>query len=315
MRHLLVIAIAFGTTAPLAAQPPPKWDGPLYKPVDRAAVHAFTQEPTVKKVGADRYQISFTSKDRSDVAVAVEDASGRIVWHLVYGVLGSNAPEPLRKDSLEQTVFWDGKDEFGKYVKNPDKCQVRVSLGLKPTFDKIIGWHAKDMTEWRSVRAISATADGVYVLECPPFGHPTLRRYDHDANYDRTIYPWDPDKLDRVGIPKRTLPDAKIWRDQSPPAGSRYVPVMTNYGAAQPFGQVGEHVPTCMAAAADKIGVFTNGGLGDVRRLLRLRSDGTTGGEPITGGLFTGANTGAKNPGSSFAGQAHIALSPDAKWV
>ena len=40
-------------------------------------------------------------------------------------------------------------------------------------------------------------------------------------------------------------------------------------------------------------------------------SDGTTGGEPIGGGFFTPTNT----PVPSFAGQAHITLSPDGKWV
>ena len=60
-----------------------------------------------------------------------------------------------------------------------------------------------------------------------------------------------------------------------------------------------------------KIGLFTQGGHGDVRRLLRLRTDGTTGGEPLVGGLFTPPNTAV----GSFAGQAHIAMSPDGKWV
>src|SRR4051812_31958137 len=161
MRPLLALTIAFGATSPLAAQPkpaplPPKWDGPLYKPVEREAVYEFTQPPTVKKVVSDRYQIVFAAKGKCDVTVAVEDASGRIVRHIVYGVLGANAPEPLQKDSLAQTLYWDGKDEFGKYVKNLGACQVRVSLGLKPTFDKLIGWHPKDTSERRCIHAIVA---------------------------------------------------------------------------------------------------------------------------------------------------------------
>ncbi|OAI48989.1 hypothetical protein AYO44_00890 [Planctomycetaceae bacterium SCGC AG-212-F19] len=311
--HVILLSAAIALSTGLAAAQeklPSTWDGPLCKPVDRETVYEFAREPAVHKVGPDRYEITFAAKARCDVAVAIEDASGAIVRHIVYGVLGANAPAPLKKDALEQTITWDGKDEFGKYVKNPEQCRVRVSLGLKPTFDKIIGWHPKDMTEWRRTHAIAAAADGVYVLECPPFGHPTLRRYDHDANYIETVYPWDPDKLDRIGIPMRTVPDAKIWRDTRAPAGSRQVPVLTHYGATAPFGEL-DHSLTCIAVAAGKIGVFTDGGKGPARRLLRLRTDGTTGGEPIEGGLFTPRNTAVP----SFAGQAHIALSPDGKWV
>jgi hypothetical protein len=311
-RFQTVLFLAAFVIKPVTAQEklPSTWDGPLLKPVEREAVYEFSREPMVKRATPDRYEISFGCKGNCDVAVAIEDASGRIVRHMVYGVLGSNAPAPLQKDSRLQTLFWDGKDEFGKYVRSPGTCRVRVSLGLQPTFDKLIGWHPKDMTEARDICALAATADGVFVLECPPFGHPTLRRYDHDANYVQMILPWDPDKLDRVLIPKRTLPDARIWRDKPPPAGSRHVPVLNGYATTEPLRDVTNHVPTCMAAAAGKIGICTDG-YGAPRRLLRLRTDGTTGGESIFGGLFTSPNM----PTPSFTGQAHIALSPDGKWV
>ncbi len=312
MRFILTLLTLVGVSVGFAGaqdKQPANWDGPLYKPVARETNYEFTREPAVKKVAPDHYEISFACKAKCDVAVAVEDPSGRIVRHIVYGVLGSNAPAPLQKNTLDQTVTWDGKDEVGKYVKEPSKCRVRVSLGLNPTFDKLIGWHPKDTSERRGIHAIVAAADGVFVLERLPFGNHNLRQYDHDANYVKTIYPWDPDKLDRIGIPKRTLPDAKMWRDGPPPADSRYVPILHHYGAAEPFGFV--NIPTSMATAAGKIGLFTQGGHGDVRRLLRLRTDGTTGGEPIDGGLFTSAKTAVP----SFAGQAHIAMSPDGKWV
>lgn len=290
---------------------PTDWDGPLCRPVDRENVYEFVRAPTVAKIGPDRYAISFAVKARCDVAVAVEEPSGRIVRHIVYGVLGPNAPAPLQKDALEQTLHWDGKDELGKYVKNPEQCRVRVSLGLNPTFDRIIGWHPKDTSSRRRLRAIVADADGVYVLECLSQGNNQLRKYDHDGNYRETIYPWNPDRLDRIVIPKRTLPDARIWRDQAPPAGSRFVPLMIGYGATAPFGQVDD--ATCLAVSAGKLAAFTQGGIHDVRRLLRLRTDGTTGGQPIEGGIFTGSSPAKGNP--SFAGQGHIALSPDGQWV
>jgi hypothetical protein len=110
------------------------------------------------------------------------------------------------------------KDESGKYVKDPEQCRVRVSLGLNPTFDKVIGWHPKDTTNARNIGSIVADADGIYVLECLGYGASQLRKYDHDGKYVQTLVPWDPDKLDQISIPKRTLPDAKIWQDGRPPA-------------------------------------------------------------------------------------------------
>jgi hypothetical protein len=67
--------------------------------------------------------------------------------------------------------------------------------------------------------------------------YPQLRKYGHDGNYLRTLYPWDPDQLDRIVIPKRTLPDAKVWHDTAPPAGSRQVPVtvMGSHASMLPF--------------------------------------------------------------------------------
>ncbi len=300
----LLVALASGVSA--QEKLPANWDAPLCKPVDRDAVHEFTREPAMKKVSPDRYEISFACKGKGDVAVAVEDASGRIVRHIGYGVLGSNAPAPFKKDSLEQTVPWDGKDEFGKYVAKPEQCRVRVSLGLNPTFDKIIGYHPKDTSSARHIAAIAADADGVYVMECLSYGAPQLRKYDHDANYVQTIYPWDPDKLDKIIIPKRTLPDAKIWRDAAPPPGSRHAPLLMGYGGTEPLWVVQN--ANCMAVAAGKIGLFTVGAPHDLRRVLRLRTDGTTGGESVEGPAFT-------HPKAAFRGQGHITMSPDGKWV
>src|SRR5437763_838893 len=78
-------------------------------------------------------------------------------------------------------------------------------------------------------------------------------------------------------------------------------------GSASHWGST----PPLTSSSAGKIGLFTAGGYGDMRRLLRLRTDGTTGGEPINGGLFTTPNT----AGASFAGQAHITMSTDGKSV
>jgi hypothetical protein len=144
----------------------------------------------------DLYEIAFACKGACDVAVAIHDASGRIVRHIVYGVLGANAPEPLKQNSLEQRLAWDGKDDAGKYVKDAGNCQARVSLGLKPTFDRLLNWHPKDTTAGGIISAVGADPDGVYVLEFSCRNQ--LRKYDHDAKYVRTLWPFPADKFETL---------------------------------------------------------------------------------------------------------------------
>ena len=90
---------------------------------------------------------AFTEKGNCDVTVGIMDPSrdltgrgrGTVVRHLASGVLGANAPAPFQKNSLTQTLIWNGKDDLDRYVKEPEKHQVRVSLGLKPEFHKNLG--------------------------------------------------------------------------------------------------------------------------------------------------------------------------------
>ena len=93
--------------------------------IKREQVFEFVQKPRITRDG-DAVTIAFETKGFCDVAVAVEDASGRIVRHLVSGVLGPNAPEPLQRDAKKQTVVWDGKDDLGVYMDDKDKLTVRV---------------------------------------------------------------------------------------------------------------------------------------------------------------------------------------------
>jgi NHL repeat-containing protein len=75
-------------------------------------------------------RIEFKVKAATDVAVTIEDGKGRIVRHLAGGVLGDNAPAPLKKGSLSQSLVWDGKDDDGKAVA-PGQYRARVGMGLK----------------------------------------------------------------------------------------------------------------------------------------------------------------------------------------
>jgi hypothetical protein len=108
----------------------------LAKPVRKpGGVATFETKPAVSKAG-DSVKITFKASAPTDVAVAVLDGKGRIVRHLVAGVLGDNPPKPL-KPGLKQALVWDHKDDDGKPVK-PGAYKVRVSLGLNPRFHHAI---------------------------------------------------------------------------------------------------------------------------------------------------------------------------------
>jgi len=120
--HLAASTAGAGThEAPLAA---------------RKAAHAeFTARPAAARDG-NKVKITFTVNRLTDVAVTIENAKGEVVRHLVAGLLGKNPPAPLRANSLEQSVEWDGKDDEGRPVTGATK--VRVALGMKPTFDSFL---------------------------------------------------------------------------------------------------------------------------------------------------------------------------------
>jgi hypothetical protein len=113
------------------------------------------------------------------VAVVIEDADGRIVRHLAYGVLGANAPEPLKKDSLEQELVWDGEDDAGRPVANLSGHSVRVSLGLKARLERNLFWHPKKRIGLTYNPLMVAQPEGVYVYEGASVE--TIRLFGHDG--------------------------------------------------------------------------------------------------------------------------------------
>ena len=129
--------------------------------VKREPVYAFTQEPSVGRHG-DELTVDFESKGFCDVTVVVENDQGRIVRHLASGVLGPNAPQPFQKNSRSQTIVWDGKDDRGGYVDDKNSHSIRVSLGLKPQFEKTLFWHPKKRNGAQKPR-IFPQPEGVYV--------------------------------------------------------------------------------------------------------------------------------------------------------
>lgn len=129
----------------------------------------FKAGPTATADGAN-FRIEFEVNRATDVAVEIQDADGKVVRHLVAGLLGPNAPEPLVKDSLKQSLVWDGKDDDGRSTaltagkldyRGPFK--VRVGLGLLFQYDKVLGWHP--LSGLSSINALAVNGEGeVYVF-------------------------------------------------------------------------------------------------------------------------------------------------------
>jgi len=164
-------------------------------PSARAADPAFATKPTVTRSG-DRVTIRFAVENACDVTVAVEDARGRIVRHLASGMLGANAPAPLQKKSLSQTLVWDGKDDAGRYVIARDDCSLRVSLGLKMQYERTLFWSPKKRASHRRTTGpvFQAAPEGVYVFDGgDAIDH--VRLFSHEGEYLRTVYPFPAGKL------------------------------------------------------------------------------------------------------------------------
>ena len=192
--------------------------------VQRKDVFEFTQKPTVTRDG-DTVTISFTVKGCCDATIAIEESgakvagtprgvrgpsasapSPRILRHLACGVLGPNAPEPLQKDSLKQTIVWDGKDDLGIYIDDKDGLGVRISLGLDPRLERTMFWDPKKRLGLRMVPRVVAQPEGVYVYEGA--GVETVRLFDHDGRYIRMICPFPARDVEKVrGLPWNTFTD------------------------------------------------------------------------------------------------------------
>jgi hypothetical protein len=196
MRRIIPIVVVF-VSIPLALRAHAAgWQKPYRPPcTERANEFAFTEKPKVTLVAKDRYEIAFAVKDYCDVTVGIVDGEGRVVRHLASGVLGANAPEPFRKGSLKQKIYWAGKDDLDRYPRNIEGFRARVSLGLKPEFDKRLGGTSpKNLPGY--VWAIALDRTGAYVFAKGPGSHGrvTLRKFDLNGKYVKTLFPPPADK-------------------------------------------------------------------------------------------------------------------------
>jgi hypothetical protein len=277
--------------------------------VERENVFEFTEKPAVRSAGLDRHEITFAVKGACDVTVSLVDEAGTVVRHVGSGVLGANAPAPFQKNSLKQALVWDGKDDLGGYVRDPGKLKVRVSLGLKPEFDKRLGCTNPKLipgAPW----AICIDETGAYVFYSCPFGGQCaqdvrLRKFDRDGNYVRTLIPASPDlpeeKLAGLGYveyePGRKAlqsADLKSVFDGNPLAGG--------------LPQASLLPPTCRPALANGRLYYYAMPLPmkNTPFIHYIRSDGT----------FEAAGS-AGQPMAAWGGTGwpRLAASPDGKWL
>ncbi len=179
MRTMLIAAgVILGSVA-LAAEPP---------------APAFTTKPTATRAGdpstgsgQGKVRIEFAVDRETDVAVFVEDGAGKVVRHLVAGVLGDNPPAPL-KPGLAQSVEWDGKADYGKPAGS-GPFRVRVALGLGARYDKVL---LSTLTASTGARCAGVGSDGTLYLfkSSRTFGGEGLLAFNRDGSYQRSLTPF-----------------------------------------------------------------------------------------------------------------------------
>ncbi len=141
---------------------------------------ALVGKPEVKAGGKD-LDIRFEVNTRTDVAVWIEDAKGERVRHLVAGMLGSNPPPPLAKDTLRQTLKWDYLDDYGKKVP-AGAYKVKVGVGSQATLDKEIG---RDESP-REIHGLTVDQKGaIYTIG----GGLDIRKYDRAGKFISMLMP------------------------------------------------------------------------------------------------------------------------------
>ncbi|PCJ52622.1 MAG: hypothetical protein COA79_23745, partial [Planctomycetota bacterium] len=241
--------------------------------IKRENIFKFIQKPTVK-IDKDTLIIKFETKAFCDVSVAIEDDNGKILRHLGSGVLGNKVPKPFTKNSKKQKLIWDGKNDQGKYVtkdkNNFKNIRVRVSLGLKPVFEKRLFWSPhKRLTVAKAITGdairMCSSPEGVYVSDGT--GVDSIRLFNHEGDYVRTIYPFSGDNLDKIkGLDIKTFPqdNKKLPLGK----GMMHATLLTSGSSASQRNKYG-FAANFIATNADNlaIGFFT---------LNRLTTDGTT---------------------------------------
>jgi hypothetical protein len=311
--HFSVFAVLLTLSAAHADQWHLQYSPPC---TERQNVFAFTQKPAVKLMGKDKYEITFAVKGFCDVAVGLVDKDGKVVRHLACGVLGKNAPAPFQKDSLSQKIYWNGKDDLQRYVREPDKLKVQVSLGLKATFDKRLGGKSPYNIPG-FVLGIATDEEGAYVFTRGPGSHNNvhLRKFGHDGEYIASLAP------PPANLPRKKL-GGRAFIEYAPDKFAHHGPSIEDdmgYDGNVIPGLGKKSVADIQPVVCKKRIFFCNAGpghrSGKVDSLLHyLYTDGSTDVKGLKGRKFY---TGLASGGSGAVEHLwpRFAASPDGKWL
>ncbi len=228
-------------------------------------------------------------------------------------------------NSKAQTIVWDGKDDAGVYVDDKDAVTVRVSLGLKPRFERTLYWAPERRIG--NVQALAAGPDGVSVLDTGR-GVDHIRSFDRDGRYQRTVYPFPADKIEEIpDLMWQTLPDGSTI----PVKPNTYQTTLLKGGSGFTYDysrEEGHYRATSnthdgkygwsgrtLAAAGSHLALS---GVG----FNRLAADGTSGGLSLYGSKVASRRDREYQVGrqhgvthtDTFVPQ-RAALSPDARWL
>ncbi|MFO7899203.1 MAG: hypothetical protein R6V58_09095 [Planctomycetota bacterium] len=284
--------------------------------VKRRQPFEFAEKPTLARDG-DRVTIRFKTRAFCDATVAIEKPRGRIIRHLACGVLGPNAPEPFQKNSLEQTLVWDGKDDQGKYVDEKDQVTVRVSLGLRARFERTLFW--SPVKRWgRRNPLLAAAPEGVYVFD-PGGGVSTLQLFGHDGHYVRTVYPFPADKV-------KTIEELKWYafpqdgKRLPRKRGHRQCTLLSSGTHSKFYETMGGGLKHSMPDPATGMAVHGKVIALAYVYLNRFGTDGSSGGTSLRGARsgvrIVRGDRGWRGGGDEIdVGPATLAFSPDAKWL
>lgn len=302
MNDVAQAAAAIMVTATLFVVPAPADEFDEFK-VKREEVFEFTATPQVA-ARDDGVEITFTAEGYCDVTVAIEDSSGRIIRHLASGVLGENPPPPLKARSLKQTLLWNGKDDQRRYVDDRSELVVRVSLGLKPRFERSLFFSPKKRITRGNRPLVAANADGVFVFEGEGVDH--LRKFDHEGNYVETVYPFAAGKLQSVrGLQTAVFPQSGATLPLK--QGLVQATLLTS-GRNTEHGTMSKYqcAASGMAIVGNRIALVSD-------RLNRLAADGTSGGLNLEGPAT--AVTTIFRSKEVVVPPRSSALSPDGRWL
>ncbi len=272
----------------------------------------LTEGPTAVRDG-EGAKVRFAVSAATDVEVAVLDAGGRIVRHLAAGMLGPNAPAPLKAGSLTQEIAWDGTDDLSRAVPAGQRkgLKVRVRIGARAALARIAG--RDGATVGGAIVGLAVGAGGeVYVLDTEgAFGRSTLRVFGPDGRYRRTIMPYS------AATPaERSGPVGHL-----DVAGERLPVVFSGHGGnLYPLTSGMKHQTMVWHPRGHLLAVSAVGTIaehGPPRHLLAFHPEG--GAVPGVGFVGPQVRQAKGFMGGSGEGFArffdHLALSPDGQWI